>query len=62
MLYIPVCICLRAAHGMHLWFPSVTIKSIQIPEDKESKDIGYSSVEPRLAVFSDFLLFFSSLK
>lgn len=35
MLYIPVCICLRPAHGMRLWFPSVTIKSIQIPEDKK---------------------------
>lgn len=27
MLYIPVCICLRPAHGMRLWFPSVTIKN-----------------------------------
>lgn len=26
MLYIPVCICLRSAHGMHLAFLSVTIK------------------------------------
>lgn len=35
-LYIPVCICLRPAHGMRLWFPSVTIKSItKIPEDKK---------------------------
>lgn len=27
---------LRPAHGMHLWFPSVTIKNIQTPEDKKS--------------------------
>lgn len=36
MLYIPVCICLRPAHGMRLWFPSVTtIKNIPIPEKKK---------------------------
>lgn len=27
MLYIPVCICLRPAHGMRWWFPSVTSKN-----------------------------------
>lgn len=72
MLYIPVCICLRPAHGMHLWFPSVTIKKYTNSRGQRGvfliifsfyslKTFRYSRaslVRGRLAVFSASFSFF----
>lgn len=59
MLYIPVCICLRSAHGMHLAFLSVTIKVYNFRGQMcvlifFFRDNRRASLNGWLAMFNDF--------